>query len=146
MLIKILNAGSEIIHICAVLESESRFKVLKLTAGKKERKKIPDLWKKISVLWTSGLHLCTSEKSVSSFLSCSSVSGYMISWSSGLFPASSSLWPLFPQCNCLRVWWTCVSEADNLSRQLVIKARSPFHPWPPSPTFSHWWWRQHPQR
>lgn len=71
------------------------------------------------------LHFCaellTSEKSTTSFLSCSSVSGCPISWSSGLIPASPSLWPLFPWCNCLRVWWTCVSEADILTRQLVIK-------------------------
>lgn len=68
-----------------------------------------------------GAELLTSEKSTTSFLSCSSVSGCPISWSSGLIPASPSLWPLFPWCNCLRAWWTCVSEADILSRQLVIK-------------------------
>lgn len=148
MLIKISNAGIEITHLSIVLESESRFKLLKIAADKKRKeRRIPDLWNKNSVWWTFGLHLCTSERSGTSFLSCSSVSGCPISWSNGLSPASPSLWPLFPRCNCLRVWWTCVSEADNLSRRLVIKARSPFHPWPTSQTtFSHWWWRQHPPR
>lgn len=117
-----------------------------LLQEKKKERKIPNLWNKNLVLWTFGLHLCTSEKNATSFLSCSSVSCCPISWSSGLIPASPSLWPLFPRCNCLRVWWTCVSVEDNLSRQLVIKAKSPFHPWPPSQTtFSHLWWRQHPQ-
>lgn len=107
----------------------------------KRRATIPDGWNE-NCFMNFRLHWCaellTSEKSTTSFLSCSSVSGCPISWSSGLIPAIPSLWPLFPWCNCLRVWWTCVSEADILS---AACDKSPFLPWPPS-----WRWRQHPQR
>lgn len=87
-----------------------------------------------SLRWT----LLTPEKSATSFLSCSWVSGHPISWSGRLIPASPTLWPLCSRCNCLRAWWTSVSDADDVSLQLVITARRPPPPWPPqSPCQEH---------